>query len=264
MSRAGGAPAPDAVPFAAVEAVRIERDGPVLRIALSRADKRNAFDAVLIEALGRAFADVDDARAIVITGDGDSFSAGADIEWMRRSIDLAPEQNVADAMRFRALLESVDGCPAPVIARVHGPALGGAAGLVCCADVAIAAPTAVFGFSEVRLGIIPAMISPYVVARIGPGPARRYFLTGERFSATEAHRIGLVHEVADDLDGAVDRVLADVLAGGPEAVRAAKLLVLDGPDGPETARRIAERRTSDEGQEGLRAFLERRPPSWRA
>jgi methylglutaconyl-CoA hydratase len=246
-----------------VEALHVHRDGPVLRIVLARPETRNAFDATLIGELAEAFADVGDARCVVLAGEGPSFSAGANLEWMRRSIDLTPEQNVEDAMRFRAVLEAVDGCPAPVIARVHGHALGGAAGLVACSDIAIAAQEAVFGFTEVRVGIIPAMISPYVLARIGPGPARRYFVTGERFDAAEARRIGLVHEVAEDLDVALDEAVEAVLAGGPEAVRAAKRLVLDRPDGPETARRIAERRTSEEGQEGLHAFFERREPSWR-
>ncbi len=199
---------------------------------------------------------------MVLAGDGPAFSAGADVDWMRASIDLDREANLADARAVRRMLEAVDGCPAPVVARVHGAAMGGGAGLVACADVALAAPDTVFAFSEVRLGIVPAVISPYVLARIGPGPARRYFVTAERFDAAEARRIGLVHEVAEDLDAATEAVVTAILAGGPEAVRAAKRLVLEAPDGEETARRIAERRTSAEGQEGLRAFLERRPPAW--
>jgi methylglutaconyl-CoA hydratase len=240
--------------------VRVERDGPVLRVTLARPEKRNAFDAGVIEAIAEAFSDVGDARAVVLAADGESFSAGADVEWMRASVDLTPEENLADALRARRMLEVVDGCPAPVVARVQGHALGGGAGLVACADIAIAAPDARFAFSEVRLGIVPAMISPFVLARIGSGAARRYFLTGERFDAHEALRIGLVHEVADDLDAACNRVVDSLLAGGPEAIRAAKRLVLDAPlTGDETAARIAERRASGEGQEALRAFLERRP-----
>jgi methylglutaconyl-CoA hydratase len=245
-----------------VTPLRVERDGPVLRVTLARAEKRNAFDASLIAAIAEAFADVGDARCVVLAGDGPAFSAGADVDWMRASIDLDREANLADARAVRRMLEAVDGCPAPVVARVHGAAMGGGAGLVACADVALAAPDTVFAFSEVRLGIVPAVISPYVLARIGPGPARRYFVTGERFDAAEARRIGLVHEVAEDLDAATEAVVTAILAGGPEAVRAAKRLVLEAPDGEETARRIAERRTSAEGQEGLRAFLERRPPAW--
>ena len=149
------------------------------------------------------------------------------------------------------MLRTIDECPAPVIARVHGHALGGGCGLVAAADIALAAPDAVFAFSEVKLGIIPAVISPYALAKIGPGPARRYFVTGEQFSAETALRIGLVHEVVDDLDDAVGRVVEELLTAGPEAVRNAKRLVLERPDGEDTAHRIAARRTSAEGQEGL-------------
>jgi methylglutaconyl-CoA hydratase len=248
-----------------VSALRVERDGPVLRVTLARAEKRNAFDGELIRELQEAFSDVGDAHVVVLAGDGPSFSAGADLEWMRASVDLSWDENVEDALRFRRMLEAVDGCPAPVVARIQGHALGGAAGPVACADVAVAAHDAVFGFTEVRLGIVPAMISPYVIARIGPGAARRYFLTGERFDAGTALAIGLVHEVATDLDAACDRIVADILAAGPEAVRAAKRLVLDAPlAGEETARRLAERRASAEGQEGLRAYLEKRAPAWRS
>ena len=243
-------------------ALRIERDGAVLRVTLARPDRRNAFDATLIAELAEAFVDVGRARAVVLAGDGPSFCAGADVDWMRASADLTYEENVADANALRAMLEALDGCPAPVVARVQGHALGGGAGLVAVADVAIASPGAVFGFSEVKLGIVPAVISPFVLPRIGPGQARRWFVTGERFEAATALRIGLVHEVADDLDAAVDRVVGELLSAGPLAARWAKRLVRERPEGPETARWIAERRTSEEGQEGLRAFLERRPPSW--
>jgi methylglutaconyl-CoA hydratase len=248
-----------------VPALRVERDGDVLRVTLARPERRNAFDAELIGALAEAFVDVGRARAVVLAGEGPSFSAGADVEWMRSSVDLSFDENVADAMALRRMLEAVDSCPAPVVARVHGHALGGGCGLVACSDVAIAAEDAVFGFSEVKLGIIPAVISPFALARIGPGAARRYFVTGERFDASTALRIGLVHEVATDLDAAVEHVLGELRSAGPKAARAAKRLVLEAPlDGPETARRIAERRTSEEGQEGLRAFLERRRPDWGA
>jgi methylglutaconyl-CoA hydratase len=160
------------------------------------------------------------------------------------------------------MLEAIDACPAPVVARVQGHALGGGCGLVACSDIAVAARDALFAFSEVKLGIIPAVISPFALAKIGPSAARRYFVTGERFDAETALRIGLVHEVADDLDAAVERILSELETAGPRAARAAKRLVLERPDAAETARRIAERRTSDEGQEGLRAFLESRRPSW--
>jgi methylglutaconyl-CoA hydratase len=244
-------------------ALRIDRDGDLLRITLARPQTRNAFDAALIAELSQAFVDVGKARAVLLAGDGASFCAGADVEWMRSSVELDYDANVADATALRRMLEAVDHCPAPVLARVQGHALGGGAGLVACADVAIAARNAVFAFSEVKLGIIPAVISPFVLAKIGPSAARRYFVTGERFDAETALRMGLVHEVADDLDAEVGRVVGELRSAGPKAARHAKRLVLDRPDGPETARRIAERRTSDEGQEGMRAFLERRPASWR-
>jgi methylglutaconyl-CoA hydratase len=245
-----------------VGALRIERDGGVLRVTLARPETRNAFDAALIAELSEAFVDVGTARAVLLAGDGPSFCAGADVEWMRASVELDHDANVADATALRRMLEAIDTCPAPVVARVQGHALGGGAGLVACADVVVADERAVFAFSEVKLGIIPAVISPFALAKIGPSAARRYFVTGERFDAATALRIGLVHEVAADVDAAVERVLAELLTAGPRAARHAKRLVLDRPDGPETARRIAERRTSAEGQEGLRAFLERRRPSW--
>jgi methylglutaconyl-CoA hydratase len=249
---------------AAMSALNVERDGLLLRVTMARPEHRNAFDAALIGELAEAFADVGDARAVLLGGEGESFCAGADVEWQRASIDLGYEENVEDALRLHRMLETIDACPAPVVARVQGYALGGGSGLVACADIAVAAADAVFGFSEVRLGIIPAVISPFVLAKIGPGAARRWFLTGERFGASTALQIGLVHEVADDLDSAVEGIVDAILAGGPEAVRAAKALTRERPEGVETARIAAERRTSAEGQEGLRAFLEKRPPAWRS
>ena len=243
-------------------ALRIERDGDLLRITLARPETRNAFDSALIGELSDAFVDVGKARAVLLAGDGPSFCAGADVEWMRSSVDLDFDANVADANALRGMLEAIDRCPAPVVARIQGHAIGGGAGLVACSDIAVADARAVFAFSEVKLGIIPAVISPFALAKIGPSWARRYFVTGERFDAATALRIGLVHEVTADLDKAVDQILAELASAGPRAARHAKKLVLDRPDGPETARRIAERRTSDEGQEGLRAFLERRSPDW--
>ena len=237
--------------------LRIERDGDVLRVTLARPERRNAFDADLIAELTHAFADVGDARAVVLAGDGPSFCAGADIEWQRSSIDLSFDENVEDALRLYRMCETIDLCPAPVVARIHGHALGGGSGLAACSDVAVAAPDAVFGFSEVKLGIIPAVISPFVLPKIGPH-ARRYFLTGERFDAQTALRIGLVHEVAGDLDAAVGRIVSELLSSGPKAVREAKSLIRERPDGSETAQIAARLRASDEGQERLRAFLERR------
>jgi methylglutaconyl-CoA hydratase len=247
-----------------VSALRVERDGPVLRVTLARPERRNAFDAPLIAELTEAFADVGDARAVVLAGEGESFCAGADVEWQRASIELSYEENVEDALRLYRMCEAIDGCPAPVVAHVHGYALGGGSGLVACVDIAVAADDAVFGFTEVRLGIIPAVISPFVFAKIGPGAARRWFLTGERFDAHVALRIGLVHEVAAAPEEAVEGLVAALLAGGPGAVRAAKRLAHERPSGTEAAQMAAARRTSEEGQSGLRAFLDKGTPPWRS
>jgi enoyl-CoA hydratase/carnithine racemase len=242
-------------------ALNVVRDGHVLRVTLARPERRNAFDAALIAELAETFSNVADARAVLLTGEGPSFCAGADVEWQRAAIELSYEENVADAMRLYTMLESIDTCPAPVVCCVHGFALGGGSGLVACSDVAIAWPDAVFGFTEVRLGIIPAVISPFVLPKIGAA-ARRYFVTGERFGAGDALRIGLVSEVAEDAGERAEAVVRDILAGGPVAVREAKKLVRERPVGIDTAHIAAATRTSDEGQDGLRAFLERRPAGW--
>ena len=246
-----------------MQALRVEQDGDLLRVTMARPERRNAFDAELIAELTEAFGAVgEEVRAVLLSGEGKSFSAGADVDWMRNSIELSYEENVADARRLRKMLETIDSCPAPVLARVHGHALGGGCGLVACADIAVAAPDVLFSFAEVKLGIIPAVISPYALAKIGASAARRYFVTGERFDAATALRIGLIHEVAEDPDAAVARIVAELRTAGREAARHAKKLVLERPDGLGTERRIAQRRTSEEGQEGLRAFLEKRDPSW--
>ena len=245
-----------------MDALRIERDDDVLRIVLARPETRNAFDGTAIAELAEAFVDVGKARAVVLVGEGASFCAGADIDWMRQSVALTHDENVADANALRRMFDAIDTCPAPVIAVVQGHAIGGGAGLVATADIALAHERAVFGFSEVKLGITPAVISPYVLRKIGESAARRYFVTGERFDAATALRIGLVHEVVADLDTALEAVVGELRTAGPRAARHAKRLVLDRPDGPETARRIAERRASDEGQAGLSAFIERRRPPW--
>jgi enoyl-CoA hydratase/carnithine racemase len=243
-----------------MSALRIDRDGPVLRVTIDKPDRRNAFDAELIRDLTDAFADVGDARAVVLTGEGESFCAGADIEWQRSSIDLSYEDNVEDALRLYQMLAAIDGCPAPVVSWIQGYCLGGGCGLAACVDIAVAADDAVFGFSEVKLGIIPAVISPFVLAKIGSGAARRYFLTGERFGPEVALRIGLVSEIGPTADGVVE----ELLTSGPNAVRGAKRLVRPEPgDGRTLAELAARMRTSDEGQDGLRAFLEKRTPGWR-
>ena len=243
--------------------VRVEWDQDLLRITLARPDRRNAFDAEVIRELSEAFVDVGRARAVLLSGEGASFCAGADVDWMRASAGLSVDENVADANAMRQMFEAIESCQAPVVARVQGHALGGGAGLVAAADIAIASAETVFAFSEVKLGIIPAVISPFALAKIGGANGRRYFVTGERFDAASALRIGLVSEVADDLDAAVDRVTGELRSAAPKAARWAKRLVRERPEGAETARWIAERRTSDEGQEGLHAFLEKRRPSWR-
>jgi methylglutaconyl-CoA hydratase len=243
-------------------AITTHRDGPVLHVTLARPATRNAFDDETVAELAAAFEDVADARAVVLGGEGPSFSAGADVDWMRRTGGLSEADNRTSARAMRAMFEAIDGCPAPVVVAAHGHALGGGAGLVACADVALAHRDTAFGFSEVRLGVVPAVISPFVLRAIGERQARRWFVTGERFDAETALRIGLVHEVVDDVDEAVGHVVAALLAAAPGAARAAKRIALDHPDGPTTELLIARARAGAEGQEGLAAFLERRLPSW--
>jgi methylglutaconyl-CoA hydratase len=245
-------------------------------LTLSRPEIHNAFDDRLIAALTEALEALgrdDGVRAVVLTGAGKSFSAGADLNWMRRSADYGEAENLADAQALAALMHTLDTLPKATIARVNGAALGGGVGLVACCDIAIASEVAVFGTTEVRLGIIPAVIGPYVIAAVGRRWARRLMVTGERIAAAEALRIGLVHEAAPaaGLDQAVDRVLADVRRCGPRAIAEAKRLVADlagRPITPDlvalTAHRIARVRASDEAREGLAAFLEKRKPAWPA
>ena len=253
----------------------IHSDGPIARVCLNRPEVRNAFNAQLIADLRAAFERLgaDPAvRAIVLCGEGKSFCGGADIHWMRGSLALSHAENVADAQLMSDMFRAIDRCPKPVIGKIHGAALGGGSGLVSVCDVAIAANDTTFGFTETKLGILPAVISPFVLAKIGPSHARALFLTGERFNAQRAQAIGLVHDVVepDDLDSAVDRIILELLSAGPTAVAAAKALIVNVQatdyDGSRdlTAQAIAKQRTSAEGQEGLRAFLERRKPTWSA
>lgn len=251
--------------------VRIERAGTRANVTMNRPDVRNAFNAALIAALREAFAVLgadDGVRSIVLAGAGVTFSGGADINWMRASLELTEDENRRDAEAMAAMFAAIDRCPKPVIARVHGAALGGGCGLVAAADIAVAAADATFGFTEVKLGIIPAVISPFVIAKIGQSHARALFVTGERFDAAHAQRIGLVHHVvaAGELDARIDAIAAELRTAGPHAVAAAKALVRDvvaaGDASALTARAIAKQRTTPEGQEGLRAFLERRPAGW--
>ncbi len=264
---------------AVTDLLRVERSGPndaIARVTLARPDVHNAFNASLIAELRKAFASLaregpTELRVVVLAGDGPSFSAGADIDWMRAAMKLEVEANEQDAMAMADSLEAIDTCPVPVIARVHGSALGGGSGLCAVADLVIAEAGAKFGFTETRLGILPAVISPFVIAKIGETHARALFPGGRRFDAVRAQRIGLVHEVVegvDALDAAVDQAVADVLASGPTAVRAAKAIVREvrglghGSAKWHTARVIARQRVSDEAQEGFRSFTEKRRPAW--
>jgi methylglutaconyl-CoA hydratase len=253
--------------------VRIERDGTRARVTMNRPDVRNAFNAELIAALHDAFAALssdDRVRSIVLAGEGKTFSGGADITWMRAALDLSEAENIRDAEAMAAMFNAIERCPKPVIARVQGAALGGGCGLIAAADIAVAASDAVFGFTEVKLGILPAVISPFVIPKIGVSHARALFVTGERFDAAHAQRIGLVHHVvpAADLDAHITTILDEFRTAAPSAIAAAKAVVRDvnaaTPDAATalTARAIAKQRTSPEGQEGLRAFLERRPAGW--
>lgn len=246
----------------------------VATVTLDRPALHNAFDDALIAALTdalRALGRDEAVRVVLLAARGKSFSAGADLEWMRRTAGYSREENLRDAEALAALMRTLDALPRPTVAVVQGAAYGGGVGLVACCDVAVASSSATFCLSEVRLGLVPAVISPYVVAAIGPRAARRYALTAERFDAAEARRLGLVHEVAapEALEAAAGRIVAALLAGGPRAVAAAKALVarvarapLDDALVAETAERIATLRASEEGREGLSAFLEKRPPKW--
>jgi methylglutaconyl-CoA hydratase len=259
--------------------VRLERTGPdgvVARVTLSRPEVHNAFDAGLIAELRTTFAALaretpTHLRAVVMAGDGPSFSAGADLAWMRAAATLSVEGNEQDAMAMADLLEAIDTCPTPVIARVHGVALGGGMGLCAVADLVIAESGTRFGFTETRLGILPAVISPFVIAKIGESHARALFPTAKRIDAVRAQRIGLVHEVVEGdeaLDAAVDAAVADLMLAGPTAARAAKAIVREvrglghGSAKWHTARVIARQRVSEEAREGFAAFDEKRRPAW--
>lgn len=255
------------------QAVTVSQAGGVLTIALNRPEQHNAMNpaimAGLLEVFGRLPAR-DDVRVVVLTGNGRSFCAGADLAFMRAAADYTFDQNVADGQAIFDLMLAVDSCPQPVVGRVNGAAIGGGAGLVSCCDIVVADERATFGFSEVRLGIVPAVISPFVLARIGPGNARELFLTGERFDAHRAQAIGLVHHVvpASDLDAVVAGRVTQLLQGAPGAQATIKELIRTVAFRPKesvreyTAETIARRRAGDEGREGMSAFLEKRKPWW--
>ena len=254
--------------------LQIERDGPVAHVWLNRPEVRNAFNEGVIAELGAAFtafATDDDLRAIVLGGHGKAFCAGADLSWMRTMADFSWEQNRADAQALADMLWAIWSCPVPVVGRIHGDCYAGGVGLAAVCDVLVAAEGVTFCLSEARLGLLPGTISPYVVRAMGEQASRRYFVTAERFSATQAAAMGFVHEVcaADALDAKVDEIVAALVANGPRATRACKQLVQHVAGVPitpelriETARRIADIRASDEGREGVQSFLNKRKPSW--
>jgi methylglutaconyl-CoA hydratase len=253
-----------------------QRDGVVERLTLNRPDVRNAFNAHVIAELtawaaeAREAAARHDIRAVVIAGAGKVFCAGADVTWMSETVHYTEEENLRDAMAMSCMFAAINELPVAVIGRVQGAALGGGAGLAAVCDIVVAEDAALFGFTEAKLGILPAVISPFALAKIGQAAARELFLTGARFSAARAKEIGLVHDVvaAAALDTAVDGYVRELLTAGPEAVAAAKALIPNVWGRPIadamtiTAAAIAARRVSREGQEGLRAFLEKRKPEW--
>jgi len=258
------------------DSILVARTGPIATITLNRANVHNAFDDALIADLTTALVDCEldaNVRVVVLTGSGASFSAGADLNWMRAMAQASEADNRADALRLATLMRTLNFIDKPTIARVNGSAYGGGVGLVACCDIAIGVETAKFSLSEVKLGLVPAVISPYVVGAIGVRHARRYFVSGEVFDAATAARIGLLHEcvAADQLDAAVDRAVHFLGKGGPDAQAEAKRLALriggftreaaDRIDA-ENAQLIAHLRVSAEGQSGLAAFLEKRAPKW--
>jgi methylglutaconyl-CoA hydratase len=253
--------------------LHVERRAAVEYVTLNRPDVRNAFDERLVAdvmAWAAAAAADPTLRVVVLRGTGPVFCAGADVGWMSRMVAYTREENERDASAMAAMFAALDSLPVPVIGRVHGAALGGGAGLAAICDIAVAASDTIFGFTEVKLGILPAVIAPYAVAKIGVSAARELFLTGARFSAERAREIGLVHRVVDPagLDAAVDESVRELLTSAPGAIATAKRLIPrvagwdPGSVGQLTARTIAAQRVSAEGQEGLRAFLDKRKPSW--
>ncbi len=247
--------------------LRVESDGPVLNVVLDRPDVRNAFNEELIEALINTFLNIPEGtRAVVLSGSGPSFCAGGDLNWMKKAASYSEQQNFEDAWRLANLFQSIVDCPAVIIAKVHGAVYGGGCGLVAAADVAIASQETQFAFSEVKLGLVPATISPFVIAKIGGGHARSLFTTGEVFGTNRALQIGLIHEspLFAELDLAVGRKLKAILSAGPQAVALSKKICLNPPMSLESAAEmLAKVRGGEECQEGITAFLEKRPPNFK-
>jgi methylglutaconyl-CoA hydratase len=256
------------------EFVHITNVDGVATVTIRRPELHNAFNETMIRELGDAFTllgKYEDVRVIILASEGKSFCAGADLNWMKKMVDYTFDENVADAQALADMLKTIHDCPKPVIARVHGAAFGGGVGLIAACDMAVSVASAMFCLSEVKLGLLPAVISPFVLKKIGPSAAHRYFLTAERFTAAEAHRIGLVSEVytsEGEVDEQIARMVESLKANGPEAVSNCKILISDvlkfDWDNAMTVstQMIAERRISAEGQEGMKAFLEKRSPHW--
>ncbi|WP_222182552.1 enoyl-CoA hydratase-related protein [Geminicoccus harenae] len=255
--------------------LRCERDGPVVTLTLDRTERRNALDEALIAALHERFAELafdDSARVVVLQGEGPAFCSGADLDWMRRAAAFSPEENQADATRLCEMLVAFDQLPQATICLAHGAAMAGALGLVCAADIALAAEGTRFGLTEVRLGLVPAIVAPFVLRAMGPRQARRWFLTAERFDAAAARELGIVHEVVppDRLQARAAELVAELLQGAPGAIAEAKRvvgLVAASPQGGSllagaTVQAIAARRATAEARQGIEAFFAKRPPSW--
>ncbi len=252
--------------------VILDQQGPVSRIKLNRPEVRNAFNVELIQELESSFRQVEKdpkARVVVLSGEGGFFCAGADLNWMKSFVGASRETNEKDAQKLVQLLTYLNEFPKPLVVQVHGAAVGGGVGLVAVADIAIAVEETLYSLAEVKLGLIPAVISPFVISKLGVAASRRYFLTGEKFSNEEAHRYGLIHEevVSEDLESRTSEIVQNLLSSGPEAIRESKKLIRKvssnaGDLTDYTVKKIAELRVSLEAQEGISAFLEKRKPSW--
>jgi methylglutaconyl-CoA hydratase len=247
----------------------VDDSAGVVTVTLNRPDVHNAFNDELIAEAIEVFSHMrDDARVVVLRGSGQTFCAGADLNWMSRMVSYTRDQNIHDSSLLAKMYAVINDCPLPVVGRITGAAIGGGVGLVAVCDIAIASPQTKFGLSEVKLGILPAVISPYVIAKIGASHARALFLTGERFDAERALRIGLVHRIADDVDAAIADVVGQLKTSGPEAVRECKKLIAHVASHelidaiPYTIDAIATRRVSEEGQQGMKAFLEKKKAPW--
>lgn len=254
--------------------VKVDIKDQIATVTLCNPEIHNAFNADMVSALTKAFSELSknkEVRAIVLRGEGKSFCAGGDLKWMKSTLSYSYEENIEDAKKLANMFKTINECSKPVTGRVHGAAIGGGVGLVSVCDMVCAIESAIFSLSEVKIGLLPAVISPFVLRKVAPGEARRYFITSERFNATEAKRIGLISEVVsnvEEMDKKINEWISAILSGGPEAVSLCKKMVheipsLDLNSALElTSKQIAERRVSKEGQEGMLAFLEKRQPSW--